>query len=658
MRTKRSGVIYILLFFSLVSLVGSCAPKPVVVPEAEPGAAFPGAKLLEKAERYYQNEKYQSALAQYQKYLEQYPDGRYLDLVLLRLGNIYNIQKQYGSAQEVFERLLSRLPESDYRVDAKIGILAALYGKGDYDEVVRLASVALEESKTDDHQSRINEILGDTYVSLGSPEDSVPFYSLALQKADQARKDPITEKLTTSINLLEPARVESLLQYLEEEPARGYLKFRLALGYAEENRFDDALSILSEFISEYPDRPEIPQARELLDDLAEKAFYNRTTIGCVLPLSGNYKVYGSRAMNGIELAMARYNRSVENPVIQLVIKDSGSKPEELITAVEALAQEKVAAIIGPLVNAEYAAAIAQEKGIPIVTFTQKENITDIGDKVFRNFLTHEMQVRRLVSYATETLSVKNFAILYPDEKYGSTFMNLFWDEVIQHNGKVVAVESYDPSHTDFADSIKKLVGLYYDVPEDLQDIVRPPQEPKEDDPAENNELEGRRGREEETLEPIVDFEAVFIPDGPKKTGLIVPQLAFYDIEEVYLLGSNLWHSPRLIQMAQEYVQGAIMPDGFFADSTSERVQQFVRMYETTYGNKPGVIEATAFDTAMMLFQIVSRPDVLSRNAIRDALLATKFFPGVTGLTSFDEKGDALKEPTLLRIERNRFVELE
>lgn len=35
-----------------------------------------------------------------------------------------------------------------------------------------------------------------------------------------------------------------------------------------------------------------------------------------------------------------------------------------------------------------------------------------------------------------------------------------------------------------------------------------------------------------------------------------------------------------------------------------------------------------------------------------------YFQGVTGLTSFDENGEAIKKPSLLKIKGDRFVELE
>jgi ABC-type branched-subunit amino acid transport system substrate-binding protein len=270
-----------------------------------------------------------------------------------------------------------------------------------------------------------------------------------------------------------------------------------------------------------------------------------------------------------------------------------------------------------------------------------------------------MQVKRIASYAVEVLGARDFVILYPAEKYGNTFMNIFWDEVINHGGRIVGAEAYNPTHTDFAEPIKKLIGLYYNTPPDLVEIVRPPKEEEtEKDEQEEKPWRDRGQREEEGPEPIIDFDAIFIPDAPTKAGLIVPQLAFYDIENVYLLGTNLWHSAKLIEMAKDYVQGAIMPDGFFPDSRNRQVREFVDLFEQTYATTPGVIEATTYDTSMMLFQIIDRPDIVSRTAIREELLNIRDYPGVTGLTSFDQNGEAQKELSLLRIEGDGFIELE
>jgi branched-chain amino acid transport system substrate-binding protein len=65
-----------------------------------------------------------------------------------------------------------------------------------------------------------------------------------------------------------------------------------------------------------------------------------------------------------------------------------------------------------------------------------------------------------------------------------------------------------------------------------------------------------------------------------------------------------------------------------------------------------------YDTAMILFHVVSRPHVRFRSDVRDELLNLENFPGVTGLTSFDENGEVQKKMHLLRIKGKRFIELE
>ena len=111
-------------------------------------------------------------------------------------------------------------------------------------------------------------------------------------------------------------------------------------------------------------------------------------------------------------------------------------------------------------------------------------------------------------------------------------------------------------------------------------------------------------------------------------------------------------------MARQYVQGAIMPDGFFAGSRTKNVRQFVEGFHKIFGENPGFIEAAAYDTALMMFQIVNRPDVRFRSAIKNELKGLSDFQGVTGLTSFEWNGDARKNLTLFKIRGQRFVDLE
>lgn len=642
--------IYILLAISLW-FFWACAPKPVILPV--PPKLDTGDILFSEAEKLFEEKLYDKALESYEGYLSRFPDRPLAAAALLKIGAIYTARGKNLEARNAYQRLINEYPDSSFIPDAEVEIMVILYNESKYQEVIDQANRILAGRIPQFYLLKTNILLGDTYVALDSPDDAFYSYAAAYNQADHLQQESILIKLKEALERMNSAEMTSLLTRLEDNEPKGYLMYHLGLNNAREGKYDDALRLFSSFIAKFPEHEYAEKARGLIENLSKKTMYDPSAIGCMLPLSGPYKVYGERALRGIEFALSQHNsRNIHRP-LKIIIKDTESDSNKAVQAVEELHQENVAAILGPIITAEAAAMVSQAKGIPIITLTQKDNITDIGDNVFRNFLTPIMQVRTIVSYAIEELGVKRFAILYPDENYGTTFMNLFWDEIIAFGGKVVGLESYNPAQTDFADPIKKLAGCYYEVPEDLKNQVQQSADVERPD-----DLDHHGGnREKEDSNVIVDFDAVIIPDAPKKAGLIIPQLAFHDIGNVYLFGTNLWHSDTLIKMAKEYLQGAMMTDGFFAESSSDVVRNFVSGFEDVFREKPGFIEAVAYDTAMIVFQKLECPDICFRSALRDELARLHSFQGVTGITSFGVNRDAVKKLYLLRVKGRRFVEL-
>jgi len=654
----------VLIVLAALALVWACAPKPAVTPR--PYQVTDEDKLFSRAEKFFESESYEEALGLYDEYFRQYPDKPLAGAALMKIGIIRAVKGDYDGARAAFRNIVSAYPTSPFVPDAMVEELFTYYQQERYPDVIQLAPDILKSIESRPHIFRAYALVGDTYMAQGAPVDAIEYYARAQEFATGHEVEAIGKKFREAIAQLDSEDVAILINHPDESLPMDYLLFQLGLNYALEEKYDDALTILNQFIEEYPEHENRILAQSLIDEINKNAFFQRHTVGCLLPLSGPYQTFGLRALRGIELAQAQFSSQGGNPPLNIIIKDTGADPDKTITALEELAREQVAAIIGPLATSEIAAREAQEMGIPIITLTQKDNIPEIGDKVFRNFITPKMQVQTLTSFSVESLGLFRFAILYPDETYGSIFMNLFWDQLLEAGGHVVAVESYKPEQTDFSDSIKKLVGLYYEIPEDLkpeeeEDLTADQESEGNEIPAtaDENRKRGARGEvEEEEPQALVDFDAIFIPDSPGKAGQIVPQLAYYDIKDVYILGTNLWHSDSLIKVAHQYVQGAVMPDGFFADSPSPRVQKFIKEFEETYEETPGFIEAIVYDSAMILFNVVSREQIRYRSEIRDELLNMDNFQGVTGLTRFDENGDAHKKLYLLRVKGKKFVELE
>jgi branched-chain amino acid transport system substrate-binding protein len=653
---------HIFISLSALMLLAACAAKPGVTPDSLP--AERGDELFSRAEKLFDARAYGEAAALYDEYVSRYADKPLAAAALMKIGIIHALSGDYDKARSVYRKIVSEYPSSSFVPDALVEDLFTYFQEGRYQDVIELAPDILQRIDSRAHIFRIHTLLGDTHMAMGSPIDAIDYYARAREYASAVEQEAVTVKLQEAIARLDSTDIAILINHPDENLPMDYLMFQLGLNYAMEEKYDDALTILAEVLDRYPEHENRVLVESLIEEIKKNAVFNRYTIGCLLPLSGPYEVFGNRALKGIELALAQFSAQSDAPPINIIVKDTGADPDKTMMALQELYHDQVAAILGPIVTSEIAGREAQQMGTPIITFTQKDNIAEIGDKVFRNFITPNMQVQAIASLTVQSLGLNRFAILYPDETYGLTYMNLFWDKLLELGGTVVGVESYKPNQTDFMDPIKKLVGLYYEIPEDLKpendpDIASQEDEASEqtDDQAlENGDEEAQE--EEEEPEPIVDFDAVFIPDSPGKVGQIVPQLAYFDIEDVYLLGTNLWHSDSLIKIADQYVQGAVMPDGFFAQSTSPRVQEFVKMFEETYEETPDFVAAVVYDSAMILFNVVSRPHIRYRTEIRDELFNLDNFPGITGITKFDENGDVLKKMHLLRIKGKRFVELE
>ncbi len=639
-----------ILFLLLILLaIGACVQKPPVSTGPVPEAVED--QLFVAGEAQFEAQDYPAALASYQAYVNQFPERLLAPAAWMKIGSINLTLGNYVEARQAYRHLTSEYPQSPFTKDAQVNILLTFYEQRDYTAVIEQAPEVLWSIDSTPHIFRTYALVGDAYMALGSPMEAFQYYGEASLVATELEQEIIDRKMEAAIAQLGAEQINRLLESGDSKIPREDLMLQLGLNYAVADQYDDALKVLENFLVEYPAHPKAPVADDLIQQIKQSALFNRYTLGCLLPLSGPYQKIGFQALKGIELALDHFSTQNSGPQMNIVVKDSGGNPEQTRAAMQELIQEQVAAIIGPIITAELAAAESQENRIPIMTLTQKDNITSIGDYVFRNFITPRMQVGNLVDYVTSSLGLQRFVILYPDETYGITFMNLFWDELIANGGKIVGVESYNPQHTDFAEPIKKLVGLYYDIPEQLKKDIQAHNTGNADD------SQSEPNADEEEPQAIVDFDAVFIPDYPKTVGLIIPQLAYYDIRDVYLLGTNLWHSEVLIKMAHQYVQGAIMPDGFFAGSTAPVVQNFVRMFEKTYEEKPGFIEAVVYDSAMMLFGVLAQPDIRFKSDIKNYLMNMQEFMGVTGPTQFDENGEAQKELHLLRIKGREFVEL-
>lgn len=397
-----------------------------------------------------------------------------------------------------------------------------------------------------------------------------------------------------------------------------------------------AIRLAESVVEGDPPFPYRPEAVRLWEQLTGQSWQQRA-IGVLLPLSGRFAAFGDLVRRGMELALVMHQEAGKKPV-RLHYRDTGADPLLSAQAVIELAEsERVMVIAGPLTgaSAQAAAIQAQQSGIPLLALSQKEGLPETGDYIFRDSLTSRQQATALVRYAMEEQQLTAFAILSPENRQGQEMAELFAREVAARGGRIVARQSYAESATDFRRQIKLLKG---------------------EDPQAPEPVPSRPGEAARPSRPL-PFETLFIPDYADRIGLIAPQLAYYGIEKLPLLGISGWNSPDLIRLAGRSVEGAVFVDGFYRYSPYPFVQEFVDRYFEKYGEEPSILGAQGYDAAGILLTLLDQPGIRTREDLRLALAHLQNYPGVTGATSFTPQGDSEKVLFLLQVQNGVILQI-
>ncbi len=629
--------------------LAGCQPKAPPPVKVEVKEEVPP-DLFSQAESHRVRGELAEALKTYQLYLEQEPTGKEVPYVLARMAEIYLDSGQYDRWLEVLERISEAYPGYRELPWLEHRAVMTLYRLGEYRRTIDEAMEWLDRYPRHPSKGDVLSVLGESYLALG--ERPQAFYWLLRAKGespnDLQRQAGLDEKLGRVIKTSRSeGELEKLAGYGEGTVFAPEIHYRLARIYLERDEIEKAREATLSLVRSTQDQFWVLLGRQILERIQGEMSVRRGVIGCLLPLSGPFAIYGEEVLNGIQLGMGT-SGGWDGPIKELVVKDTKGKPEDALAGLEELVkEEKVMAIIGPLSSRTAVATAkgAQTLGVPMIALTQKEGVVEEGDMVFRNFLTPSQEVKGLLDTAIGEMGIKRFAILYPENNYGRYLTDLFWDGTDRMGARVTAVESYDPGDTDFADQIKKITGLYGPRPESVLrrlEEERPPE-------AEESELSP------DSPEPIVDFEAIFIPDNYQRVAMIAPQLVFHDVVDVVLLGTSLWQSPKLLEIAGDYIQGAIFPSGFVENSPEPGAMAFVERYRENFDSAPGVLAATGYDTVRLLKEVMSEQDIRTRSDLQKALLTRADFRGVTGPTSFDLQGEVSKKPLLLTISGNQMI---
>ena len=339
-------------------------------------------------------------------------------------------------------------------------------------------------------------------------------------------------------------------------------------------------------------------------------------IGVVSPMTGATATFGQENVNGIKLAYEKLKKGTGKK-FDLIIEDDKSEAIESTNATrKLLSVDKVSVMIGaPTSSLALASApIVQEAKIPFITPTATNaKVTQVGNFITRACFTDDFQGVVMAKFAINTLKKKKgLTLIENTSDYSKGLAKAFGDEFTKLGGEMLNVEelTYAAKDTDFQSLLRKV---------------------KRANP---------------------DF--VFIPGYYVEVGLIIKQARALGIN-IPFLGGDGWDSPKLFEIAGEAVKGSYISNHFAPDDKSPVVQNFVKEYEKAYGTKPGSFAALGYDSLGIVADAMKRAKSTKPTDIRDALVATKNYQGITGTITFDENRNPKKSAVVLEATPSGYV---
>ncbi|MBI5526143.1 MAG: ABC transporter substrate-binding protein [Deltaproteobacteria bacterium] len=655
---------------------------------------------------------------------------RYDDAAAMRLSAARDLQKdgKADAAFDAFQTVARDYPESAAAPEAKLAIASILVDGGKHKEAAQGLQKFLFDHPAHPQKARAMLLLSTCEAKAGDPRYAGKLFDQAMEileaaggreadaaaaiaggadgtrsvrvlarlwkkaKSSAEREQIGARVLKTVDDGLSPPEVRELYETVPRgEFPREIVVYKVARLLIHEGRTSAAYAVFGEYLDAFPDGRFADAARLVRNRLAALQKVDPAAVGVLLPMSGEYRLYGEQMMRAVRLGMARGGAEAPDALekfeegeyrtadgLKFILRDTAGDADRAARAMEDLVgKHHVIGVIGPVFTGPAASAAfkAEELGVPLMTLSRKEGITEAGPWVLRNCLTNSAQAAAIARYAFEKLEIKSFAIIFPNMPYGVELSNYFWDAVEGLGGEVVGVESYEADQTTFTPQARKLVGKFFAEARRQGDVKLP----KWAEGLTGYRLKKVMEKYKGAVAPHIDFDAVFIPDYADKVALVVPALAvedvmfssasksdlerarkatgFRDFRPVQLLGANGWNSDKLPERAGKYVDGSVFVDGFFAGSSNEETKVFVSAFTGAFGKAPGLLEAQAYDSARIFLDVLRTARPGTRDALRQALLGVKDFPGAAGKTSFAANGEVRKEVFILTVDDGEIREI-
>ncbi|NJB68440.1 branched-chain amino acid transport system substrate-binding protein [Desulfobaculum xiamenense] len=302
-------------------------------------------------------------------------------------------------------------------------------------------------------------------------------------------------------------------------------------------------------------------------------------------------------------------------VVLLEYDNASSSLGSSAAAAQAVA-DGVCCVVGPFwsAHAQAMGKVLQRARVPMIAAASTADaVTEAGDYIFRAGYVDSFQGRVIAAFALEDLKARSVSVLTNiSTTYSPGLAAAFIKRFESGGGHVVQRGEYLLDTTDFSGFLLSMRELRPDI--------------------------------------------AFLPGYSRDTALILMQAQNLGLDTVFV-GGDGWSSLNDYPVFKAGFKGR----GYFVshwhrDSPVPESHAFLARYAAKSGDTEG--DATpasmvSYDAVGLFADAVRRANSCEPSAIRDALAATRDYPGVTGRITFDDKGNPSKQAVIIRQNGNR-----
>jgi branched-chain amino acid transport system substrate-binding protein len=333
-------------------------------------------------------------------------------------------------------------------------------------------------------------------------------------------------------------------------------------------------------------------------------------IAYAMVTSGPNGSLGIDSKRGMEIAVEDMGGELLGHPIEIVGEDTGCSPEGGQAAASKLASDSsLFAVVGTTCSSEarVGAPIIADAGMSMISPSNTApDLTDPAKRApgyFRTAHNDKVQGRVAAEFVYNGLGLKKAATIHDGSVYAQGLVNAFAENFKALGGEIVSEQAVNVGDTDMRPVLTTIAAAG----------------------------------------PEVIYYPVFIAEG----GFITSQAKEVPgLENVKLMGADGLFSPDFVNAAGDAAKGMYLSSPDFS-AFGDAYKEFVQKYQEKYGEPPlSTYHAHAYDATSIIVNAVKQVAqqdgdtvIIPKQALRDAIAATKDFKGLTGNLTCDPNGD-------------------